>query len=177
MNTDLKSRFAFIGVHRCPIGGKTFFTMRYRTLGMIALLAACTQGSGCAAGKGTAKRPAKDKPTTQPVMPVARQETYTAPVVVQQPVPAKPVREGTTPIVFLLPASGALRVVDKTAGHDVAAASAQSRSILRIDDRTGVTLDRQTLVKGPLPQGHEYSIFLSTGSENVVEHGVLSPGR
>ena len=145
---------------------------------MIALLAACTQGSGCAAGTGKAdKRPAKEKPTTQPVTPVARQETYTAPVVVQRPVPAKPVREGPTPIVFLLPADGALRVVDKTAGHDIAAASAQSRSILRIDDRTGVTLDRQTLVKGPLPQGHEYSIFLTTGSENVIERGVLSPGR
>ena len=150
--------------------------MQYKTLGIFALLAACTQGSGCAAGKGKDERPAKDKPTTQPVMPVARQETYSAPVVMQQAVPEKPVREGTSPIIFLLPAHGSLRIVDKTAGHELASAPAQSRSILRIDDRIGVTLDKQTLVKGPLPQGHEYAIFLSTGSENVIEQGVLSPG-
>ena len=145
---------------------------------MIALLAACTQGSGCAAGKGNEdKRPAKEKPTTQPVVPVAQEQTYTAPVVVQQPVPAKPVREGASPIVFLLPGSGSLRVVDKTTGIDLASAEAQARSILRIDDLTGVTLGKQTLVKGPLPNGHEYAIYLTTGTENVIERGVLTPGR
>ena len=145
---------------------------------MIALLAACTQGSGCAAGKGTEdKRPAKDKPTTQPVKPVANEQTYTAPVVVQQAVPEKPVREGSSPLVFLLPGSGSLRVVDKTTGIDLASTQAQARSILRIDDLTGVTLGKQSLVKGPLPSGHEYAIYLTTGTENVIERGVLSPGR
>ena len=151
--------------------------MWIKSLSMIALLAACTQGSGCAAGKGTDKRPAKEKPTTQPVMPVAQEKTYTAPIVVQQPVPEKPVKEGPSPLVFLLPGSGSLRIVDTTAGHNLASTEAQARSILRIDDLTGVTLGKQTLVKGPLPNGHEYAIYLTTGTENVIERGVLTPGR
>jgi hypothetical protein len=149
-----------------------------RTLGMIALLAACTQGSGCAAGTGASdKRPAKEKPTTRPVMPVAQQQTYAAPVVVDKPVPPKPVREGTPPIVYLLPADGSLRIVDKTAGQEIATTAAEARSIVRIDDVTGVQLGKQTLRKGPLPPGHEYEIYLTTGSANEIRRSVSSPGK
>jgi len=146
---------------------------------MIALLAACTQGSGCAAGTGASKdkHPAKDKPTTQPVMPVAQGQTYTAPVVVDKPVPPKPVRTDKAPIVYLLPAGGSLRVVDKTAGMDLAVTQAEARSILRVDDLTGVTLGQKTLLKGPLTPGHEYEVYLTTGAENVIQRGTFSPGR
>ncbi len=139
-----------------------------RTLGIIALLAACTQGSGCAAGTGvdgdaqqaTDQSDATNERPNESTVPVAQDRSYSGPVVVQQQVPAKPVREGTPPIVYLLPSDGELRVVDKTTGQEIAAApTAQSRSILRIDDLTGITLGRQTLLKGPLAPGHEYEIF------------------
>lgn len=160
--------------------------MVLRILGMIALLAACTQGSGCAAGTGvdedaqrvTDPRAPEDERSSDPQVPVAQERSYSAPVVVTNPVPPKPVRDGTPPIIYLLPSDGSLRVVDKTAGQEIAAVpAAQSRSILRIDDLTGVTLGKQTLVKGPLAPNHGYEIFLSTGSENTVRHGVSSPGR
>ncbi|HEV2295298.1 MAG TPA: hypothetical protein VGR35_15710 [Tepidisphaeraceae bacterium] len=146
---------------------------------MIALLAACTQGSGCAAGTGVRddEQPSKDQAPSEPAVPVAQDRSYSAPVMVDKPIPPKPVRDGTPPIVYLLPSDGALRVVNKTTGQEIAAAAAQSRSILRIDDMTGVTLGQQTLVKGPLPPGHEYEIYQSTGAENTVRHGVSSPGR
>ena len=162
---------------------------------MIALLAACAQGSGCAAGKGassadeaetTAAKPAekaddaaKDTTPAKPSVPLAQDRTVESPVVIERRVPEKPVRDGTPPIVYLLPADGALRVVDKTAGQDVASVpAAKSRSILRIDDLTGITLGQQTLVKGPLsPPGHEYEIYLTTGSENTVRQGITTPGR
>lgn len=152
---------------------------------MIALLAACAQGSGCAAGTGVtdqeqtaqAEQRATDEQRNEPIAPVAQERTVEAPVIVAKPVPPKPVRQGTTPIVYLLPSDGSLRVVDKTANRELAAAPAEARSILRIDDLTGVTLGQQTLVKGPLAPGHDYEIFLSTGSENVIRRDVSSPGR
>jgi len=99
-----------------------------------------------------------------------------APVAVQSAVPAQPVREGPAPLVYLLPASGALRVVDKSAGRDLATTPAQTRTILRIDELTGVQLGQQTLVKGPLPAGHEYEVYLSTDASNEVRHDVSRPG-
>jgi hypothetical protein len=163
-------------------------------LSMIALLAACAQGSGCAAGTGAKQRDAQGSlessdarderearegkgemsvTMTKPPPPV--EQSRTAPVVVAKPVPAKPVREGPAPLVYLLPAGGALRVVDTTAGAEIAATAAESRSILRIDALTGVTIGKQTLLRGPLPPGHEYAIYLTTGSDNEVRQGVLRP--
>ncbi len=166
-----------------------------RSLWMIALLAACTQGSGCAAGTGardqdrsrrsTESSDARDERESRggaaktsitmnkPPPPV--EQTYSAPVVVDKPVPAKPVREGRSPLVYLLPAGGSLRVVDTTSGAEIATTPAESRSILRIDDLTGVTLGPVTLLKGPLPPGRAYAIYLSTGSENQLRRDVSSP--
>jgi len=166
-----------------------------RVVRIIALLAACALGSGCAAGTGAKDgarrsgessdardereaREGKGQMTVtmqKPPPPIER--THTAPVVVDKPVPAKPVRVGMPPIVYLLPASGSLRVVDTTAGAEIAVTAAESRSILRIDDLTGVTIGKRTLLKGPLPPDHEYAIYLSTGSESEVRHGVTSPVR
>ena len=164
---------------------------------MIALLAACAQGSGCAAGTGandgssrsrrsTESSDARDErearegtgkmsvTMTKPLPPV--EQARTSPVVVEKALPAKPVRQGTPPLVYLLPAAGALRVVDTTTGAELAAAaSAESRSILRIDAMTGVSLGKQTLVKGPLPPDREYAVYLSTGTENEMRNSVSSP--
>lgn len=93
----------------------------------------------------------------------------------QKAVPAKPVREGTAPLVYLLPAGGTVRIVDKTASIELASAGAESRSIIRIDDLTGVQIGKETLLKGPLPAGHEYEIYLTTGTANEVQHEIVRP--
>ncbi|MGB7157521.1 MAG: hypothetical protein WBD40_05610 [Tepidisphaeraceae bacterium] len=148
---------------------------------MIALLAACTCGSGCAAGKGATKhddqRPQEDLSTAQPAKPVLKEETFSAPVVVKSALPEQPVREGTAPLIYLLPASGSVRIMDKTMDKELAAVSVEARSIIRIDDLTGISLGKETLLRGPLPAGREYQIYLSTGSGNTVERTVTSPGR
>ncbi len=167
--------------------------MLYRTLGMIALLAACTQGSGCAAGTGAndkrrgsgessdardereAREGKGNMSVTMTKPPPTVERSRTSAIVVDEPIPARPVREGSAPLVYLLPAGGSLRVVDTTAGAELAATAAESRSILRIDDLTGITIGKRTLLKGPLPPGHVYEIYLSTGSANEVRQGVSSP--
>ncbi len=147
-----------------------------RVVRIIALLAACALGSGCAAGTGAKGKGPGDKQSAAPSRSAARSETHVAPVVVQSAVPAKPVREGPAPLVYLLPASGTLRVVDKSDGRDLATTAAAARAILRVDERTGVQLGQQTLVKGPLPAGHEYVVYLSTDSMSEVRHDVRRPG-
>jgi hypothetical protein len=159
---------------------------------MIALLAACALGSGCAAGTGAKQQPrpkesadARDARETRegsteavmikPPPPPPIEQTRSAPVTVQKAVPAKPVREGTAPLVYLLPAGGTVRIVDKTDGIDLAAAPADARAIVRIDDLTGVQIGKQTLLKGPLPHGHEYEIYLATGTANEVQHEIVRP--
>ena len=166
---------------------------------MIALLAACALGSGCAAGTG-AKQSAKQQSSkprstesseardarearqqqTQAVViqkppPPPREESASGSVVIQKPLPARPVREGPSPLVYLLPGEGLVRIVDKTSGIDIASTAADARAIVRIDDLTGVQLGKQTLVRGPLPAGHEYEIYLTTGTANDVQRNVLAP--
>ncbi len=109
--------------------------------------------------------------------PPSVEQSHAGPVVVDTLVPAKPVREGTAPLVYLLPGSGTVRIVDKTSGRELSTMPAESRSIIRIDDFAGVSLGKQTLLPGPLPAGHEYEIYLSTGSESAVEHTRSAPGR
>jgi hypothetical protein len=162
---------------------------------MIALLAACALGSGCAAGTGATKQSSKPRSTesseaqdtrearqqdTQAVVikkppPPPREQSASGTVVIQKPLPAKPVKDGPAPLVYLLPGEGMVRIVDKTAGIDIASTAAESRSIVRIDDLTGVQLGKQTLVRGPLPAGHEYEIYLTTGTANDVQRNVLAP--
>jgi hypothetical protein len=77
--------------------------------------------------------------------------------------------------VYLLPAGGTVRIVDKTAGADLASAAGESRAIVRIDNLTGVQIGKQTLLKGPLPAGHEYEIYLTTGTANEVQREVVRP--
>jgi hypothetical protein len=160
---------------------------------MIALLAACALGSGCAAGTG-AKQPAAQRSTEsadardarearegseavmiKPPPPPPIEQKRSDPVTVQTAVPPKPVRDGTAPLVYLLPAGGTVRIVDKTDGIDLASAGAEARAIIRIDDLTGVQIGKQTLLKGPLPHGHEYEIYLTTGTANDVQHEVVRP--
>jgi len=105
-------------------------------------------------------------------------ETRSAPVVVKSAVPEKPVHEGVAPLVYLLPSAGSVRIVDKTADNrELVTASAKARAIIRIDTSSGISLGTQTLLPGPLPAGHEYSIYLSTGSESDVQRTITGPGR
>ena len=161
---------------------------------MIALLAACALGSGCAAGTGAKQEPtrhstessdardareAREQSTraveVKPAPPPPTERKTSGTVTVRGAVPAKPVRDGPAPLVYLLPADGTVRIVDRTSGTELATTAGNARSIVRIDDLTGVQLGKETLLRGPLPAGHEYEIYLTTGSQNDVQREVISP--
>jgi hypothetical protein len=119
---------------------------------------------------------AQPKPNVSLVKPPPpQQQTYTGGVTIDKPVPPQPVSKGPALLVYLLPSAGTVRIVDVTSGADLATVTGKARSIVRIDQLTGVQLDRQTLVRGPLPRDHEYAIYLTIDSASDVRREVTSP--
>ena len=86
------------------------------------------------------------------------------------------VTQGRTPLVHLFDIGGPVRVVDLTSRMQLAAATVADRTLVRIDDHNGVTVGQKNLLPGPLPEGHEYAIYLDPTMPNVVRHGVGPPG-
>ena len=91
----------------------------------------------------------------------------------QQPVL---VTQGPTPLVHLFDIGGPVRIIDLTSKSPLASATVSDRTIVRIDDRNGVTVGRQNLLPGPLPPGHSYGIYLDPSTPNTMRQGIGPPG-
>ena len=85
------------------------------------------------------------------------------------------VAQGPSPLVHLFDIGGPIRVVDLTSKSQLAAATIADRTLVRIDDRNGVTVGQNNLFPGPLPEGHEYVIYLDPTTPNVTRQGIGPP--
>jgi hypothetical protein len=137
-----------------------------RMAAMVACLGVLA-GSGCAARRD-AKPQAKSG--ARPDMTTAWQ-TRALP---SSAVPT-PVKEGAAPLVYLVESGAVIRVHDQTSKRDLARSFAAPRSIVRVDGRRGVIYGDNTLFAGPLPEGHQYVIFVEPAGENVARQGVVQP--
>ena len=86
------------------------------------------------------------------------------------------VAQGLSPLVYLFDIGGPIRVVDLTAGRTLVAMEIASRTLVRVDDRNGVTIGSNNVVPGPLVAGHQYSIFADPQTSNVLRRGIGPPG-
>ncbi|MEA2734053.1 MAG: hypothetical protein QOE14_504 [Humisphaera sp.] len=93
--------------------------------------------------------------------------------ITQEPVA---VAQGTTPLVYLFDIGGPIRVVDLTTKSRLVAADVPNRTLVRVDDRNGVTVGKENLMPGPLPPGHTYGIYLDPTTPNVYRQGIGPPG-
>jgi hypothetical protein len=97
-----------------------------------------------------------------------------------QPTGVKPepvmVTQGPTPLVYLFDIGGPIRVIDLTSKSQIAAATIGNRTLVRVDDRKGVTAGDTNLMPGPLPAGHNYGIYLDPTTPNVMRQGIGPPG-
>ena len=84
------------------------------------------------------------------------------------------VTEGATPLVYIFDLGGPLRVVDLTSKVVIATAVAPPRSLVRIDERHGVTVGRENVLPGPLPAGRRYGIYLEPQTDNRVNQSTTS---
>ena len=86
------------------------------------------------------------------------------------------VTQGPTPLIYLFDIGGPIRIIDLTSKSQLAAATVPDRTLVRIDDRNGVTIGQQKLVPGPLPAGHNYGIYHDPTTPNVYRQGIGPPG-
>jgi hypothetical protein len=95
----------------------------------------------------------------------------------QLPSRAEPtvVRQGPAPLVYLVEATALVRVRDEDAKLDLARSYAAGRSFVRVDARRGVIYGEDTLVPGPLPADHRYTIYVDPTGENVARQGTFQP--
>jgi hypothetical protein len=85
------------------------------------------------------------------------------------------VRQGRSPLVYIVPEPAKVRVVDLSSGKNVAAGPVGAQTLVRIDDEHGVIFGDQTMRSGPLMASHVYQIFLDPSGENVSREGRFAP--
>lgn len=117
----------------------------------------------------------KQLPTSAPAPIVqVEQQKLTPP-----PAPHLPVKEGPAPQALMIDNGGLVQVVDAQSGELLAQAVAPPRSIMSIDDSAGIRIAGQLIVKGPLPPGRTYQIFVDNngGADNTWRSEIIKPGR
>lgn len=111
-----------------------------------------------AIGCGRDKVPPPKPPTTQ--------------IITERPLPqnAQPmlIKQGKPTLVYLAEADATLRFVDLTANNELARALVKPRQIVRIDARRGVMLGDTIIRPGPLPNDHQYGIWLEPETGDVM---------
>lgn len=87
--------------------------------------------------------------------------------------------EGRPPLAYIVPTGGGgtIRVVDQTAGRDLAEAAVPARTLVRVDARRGVIFGSDEMLKGPLAGDHTYVIYVQPeAADNTVRRGTFRPG-
>jgi hypothetical protein len=86
------------------------------------------------------------------------------------------VTQGKTPLVHLFDLGGPIRIVDLTTKSPLVSVTVPDRTLVRVDDRNGVTVGKDNLFPGPLEPGHTYGIYLDPATPNVMRQGIGLPG-
>jgi hypothetical protein len=84
--------------------------------------------------------------------------------------------EGETPLLHIFDLGAPVRIVDLTTGVTLVSSKVPSRTLVRIDDRNGVTVGPDNILPGPLTPGHRYAIYADPVTPNVVRQGTGPPG-
>jgi len=129
--------------------------------------------AGCHLLAGGSRSKKKDLPASAPAPVIERTVGSFRP----PPAPDLPVKRGPAPLVYMVESATSIRVVDMDSGATVASAFAAAHSIVSIDESAGVRVGADQLVKGPLPAGKTYGIYLENQSENEFDSQFIRPGR
>jgi hypothetical protein len=119
----------------------------------------------------------RKQPTTGPTSAPALEERWTETAIAVPPQPARPVKEGPAPLVYLVEADTVVRVVDLTTDTELLNMPVMARQIVAVNPDLGVQVGGATMRRGSLPADHRYGIFLQSTTENVSRTGLVRPGR
>jgi hypothetical protein len=122
-----------------------------RTNGLLLTASSSALIVAAITGCGQEKAPPPKPPTTQ--------------IITERPLPmnAQPmlIKQGKPTLVYLAEGNATLRFVDITANNnELARVLVKPRQIVRIDARRGVMLGDTIIRPGPLPNDHQYGIWL-----------------
>jgi hypothetical protein len=131
---------------------------------ILALIAACGLAPGCR----------RDGPVTEERLGRLHTTWDDAPLRIQQQPVA--VKQGPAPLVHVFDLGASIRVVNLTTGAQLAAATIEPRTLVRVDVRNGVIAGKATIAPGPLNADHKYAIYADPTTDNVIRHGVGPPG-
>jgi hypothetical protein len=115
-----------------------------------------------------------DQPVPPPPMPhmVTERSESSLP---QPAVRESPVEQGTAPLAYIVEGSSVVKIVEMDSGRTLAQVNAPAGSVLTIEEASGVRIGNDLLVKGPLPAGRTYQIFLENGGGNVFRSELSKP--
>ena len=119
------------------------------------------------------KKKESPPPATAPAPIIERTESEFHP----PPALNLPVKQGPPPLAYMVEAAGVIRVVETESGATVAEGAAPAGSIVSVDEKTGVRIGKEWIVKGPLVAGKTYQIFLEGPDENVFSNQRIRPGK
>jgi hypothetical protein len=91
------------------------------------------------------------------------------------PAQSLPVQEGAPPLAYRVESSGTVRVVDETSGATIASSPLNAGEFVAVTQGSGVVLGGEKLVKGPLPDGHRYGIYVDHSTGNLYRSGAIVP--
>ena len=111
-------------------------------------------------------------PTTAPQ---AQEHWATTPLPVP-PTAVRPVREGASPLVYLVETAALVRVVDATSGEELLRVPVPAHTIVAVNASVGVQIGGATMKLGPLPADHQYAIYLESNEESITRQGIIRPG-
>jgi hypothetical protein len=113
----------------------------------------------------------KDKPTTMPTLygtaaqgPLAAESKPTL------------VQSGEVPLAYRVESNVTIRITDMNAGDTVATAALKAGDFVAVTADNGIVMGGERIVKGPLPEGHRYGIYVEQPSANVFRSGAIVPG-
>lgn len=92
--------------------------------------------------------------------------------------PAKslPIQEGEPPLAYRVPSDGTVRIVDMNTSADVAVGALKAGEFIAVTQDNGILFGSERMLKGPLPEGHRYGIFIDQPSSNIYRSGAVIPG-
>lgn len=136
---------------------------RLNGLLLIASFSALTlAGPGCGPDKAPPPRPPTTQIITERPLPVTAQPTL--------------IKQGKLTLVYLAESEATLRFVDMTAdNNELARVLVKPRQIVRIDARRGVMLGETIIRPGPLPNDHQYGIWLEPETGNMMRDTIVRP--
>jgi hypothetical protein len=86
------------------------------------------------------------------------------------------VKEGPSPLIYIVDTAAMVRIVDATTGEDMLKVPVPAHTVVAVNAASGIQIGGATMKLGPLPADHRFAIYLESNEENIIRQGAVRPG-